>query len=325
MPFNRYRTNLHSAVLSNKGNSEAVINATHAWYTGGGRAEFIAAFQHETGLTIGSRKDEALVEQGYPKNINEYPGKTAWDQYYIANAIIALRELDLIFKPGSPFPSGEPEIFYRNLVGLSRKMFLDTIVLLEDWATFAHAVPGVYGIGKSRLERALPIYHSALQVIYGNFSPLAFSDNHSDTSVNQLRMAIELRIRRGFGVTAKLNKAGSVVPLALSDIIQVVALHKQNITFPMPFEHIERLYQWSNIYMHTGLKQYVWSPIFALHYLRPFLAGGSYQGGTSTDAGIITAYGVVKQIQTGVENGADKTQFDFIFEDPNNCDLILTP
>ncbi|MGM4991281.1 hypothetical protein [Tardiphaga sp. 841_E9_N1_2] len=325
MPFNQYRRNLNAAILANKDPDGVVLQATHTWFAGGGRAELQAAFEHETGLKIGNRKDGALVEQGYPKNINEYPGKTAWDQYYIANAIIALQELDRIFQPGKPYPTRNPDIFYRNLVGLSRKLFLDTIVLLDDWATFKQGLQGVFGIGKNRLEHATPTYHSALQVIYGNCSPFAFSDNHSDTSVNQLRMAIELRLRRGFGVTAKLNKAGSIVPLALSEIIQVVALHKQNITFAVPFEHIDRIYQWSNIYMHTGLKQYVWSPIFALHYLRPFLLGGKHAGGTSSNAGIIAAPGVVKQVQSGIENGADKSQFDFVFEDLANCDLILKP
>jgi hypothetical protein len=103
----------------------------------------------------------------------------------------------------------------------------------------------------------------------------------------------------------------------------VVAKHKNSIQFGSPFEHIDRLYQWANIYMHSGLKQYVWSPIYAIHYLRPFLLGGAYQGGISANAGIVASYGVVKQIQSEVESGINKAQYDLIIDDPQNCDLIL--
>ena len=114
-----------------------------------------------------------------------------------------------------------------------------------------------------------------------------------------------------------------MVPLALSEIINVIAQHKDGITFAVPFEHINRLYQWSNIYMHSGLKQYVWSPIFALHYLRSFLLGGRYGTGTSVNAGIIAPYGVIKQIQSSIEAGIDQTLYKLIVDDPQDCDLII--
>lgn len=123
--------------------------------------------------------------------------------------------------------------------------------------------------------------------------PLSFADNHSDTAINQLRMAIEIRLLRGFGVAARVTLAGAVVPLALSEILEAIAPRKSDITFGVPFEHIERLYRWSNIYMHSGFKQYTWSQIYGLHYLRPFLLGS----GTNTYDGIITRSGIVKQVQ----------------------------
>ena len=179
------------------------------------------------------------------------------------------------------------------------------------------------GIGKNRYEHATAIYHSGLQVIYGNYSPFALADNHSDTAVNQLRMAIEIRLRRGFGIVAKLNRAGEVVPLALSKIIDAIKLHKHAISFSVPLEHIERLYGWANIYMHSGFKQYTWSPIYALAYLRPFLVGGQHLTGMSVDAGITAPYGVVKQVQSVVESRIGKTRYSLVVDDPSDCDLIV--
>jgi len=324
-PVELYKKSLYQTALAHGGTPEVCVKATHAWYTASGRDEFVRTFEGETGLKLSgvSRSDAALVEHGYPKNVNEYNSKAAWDQYYIANALLALRELDKIFNGITPVPTGLPEIWYRNVAGLTRKLFLDTLVLIDDWATFRQQVPGVMGIGKNRFEHSVAIYHSALQVIYGNYSPFAFSDNHSDTAVNQLRMGIEIRLRRGFGISAKLNLAGAIVPLALSEILDAIRQHKQAITLAVPLEHIERLYGWANIYMHSGLKQYVWSPIYGLGYLRPFLVGGQHSSGTSVDAGIIAPYGVVKQIQAAVEAGIDKTRHSLVVLDPNDCDLIL--
>src|SRR5258705_13274593 len=84
-----------STILARGGTREQSVINLHTWYKSAGRGEFVHAFEHETGLIISgiNRSAKALVEQGYPKNVNEYNGKTAWDQYYIANELIALHEL----------------------------------------------------------------------------------------------------------------------------------------------------------------------------------------------------------------------------------------
>ena len=113
------------------------------------------------------------------------------------------------------------------------------------------------------------------------------------------------------------------MPLALSKIIDAIKLHKHAISFSVPLEHIERLYGWANIYMHSGFKQYTWSPIYALAYLRPFLVGGQHLTGMSVDAGITAPYGVVKQVQSVVESRIGKTRYSLVVDDPSHCDLIV--
>jgi hypothetical protein len=316
-----YRTGLHSVVFVHGVAPQAALAALQTWYGSDGRKQFVDVFEHETALRLAgvNRTDKALIEHGYPKNINEYQDKTARDQYYIANALIALRALDRLLNPC--YPNDQPDIFYQNILGLVHKLLLDTLVLLEDWATYKMRVPGIVGIGKNRFEHGLGIYHAALQVIYGNCSPFSFPDNHSDTSINQLRMAIEMRLRRGFGIVAKLNRDDEIVPLALSELIDAIKDYKGDIEFAVPFEHIERLYGWANIYMHSGLKQYTWSPIFALEYLKPFLL--KPKGSANFHAGIIAARNAIRQVQSGVENRIDKTQYKLILEEPSHCDVEL--
>ena len=324
MPLNRYRQSIHTFLRHTQIAPVGAMYQIHRWYHRGGREEFINAFEHEARLRLASvnRSDKALIEQAFPKNVNEYDGKAAWDQYYVANGLIALRQLDKILAMQA-VPLEEPRIYYINLIGVLQGLFLDTLVLIEDWATFKAQVPGLVGIGKSRFESSVAIYHSALQVIYGNYSPFAYSDNHSDTSINQLRMAIETRLRRGFGIVAKMTHTDAIVPLALSDIIDAIRPHKASIAFALAFDHIERLYGWANIYMHSGFKQYRWSPIFALDQLRPFIVGGKYSKGMSAKAGIQAPRGVVKQIQAAVEAGIDKTRHKLVVSEPEDCELVL--
>lgn len=325
-PIDQYKTALNSHTHG-VGRNHVTWDKLVSWYLSSGRDLFIDCFEKETQLQIRAvnRKDGALVEQGFPKNINEYDTKVAWDQYYVSNGLIALKEIDRLVKSYPPSTTKVPEIMYVNGIGLVRHLLLDTLILIDDWATFKQHLPGLMGVGKNRYEHALAIYHSALQVVYGNCSPLSFSDNHSDTSINQLRMAIEVRLRRGFGIVAKQNLSGALVPLPLSEVIAAIKQHRASIMFSVPFEHVERLYGWANIYMHAGFKQYAWSPVYALHYLRPFILGGAYAGGTSVHAGVRTKYGVVKQVQASVEALIDKKRHSLWVDDPKDCDIILTP
>ena len=133
-PLNQYKQSLQQTIFARGGTREQSVINLHTWYKSAGRGEFVHAFEHETGLIISgiNRSAKALVEQGYPKNVNEYNGKTAWDQYYIANALIALHELDKIFDRITPVPKGKFEIYYTNIVGLLKRLLLDTLVFIDD-------------------------------------------------------------------------------------------------------------------------------------------------------------------------------------------------
>ena len=324
-PFQIYRA---GALTVSRGtttaqNRESEFRQIQAWWASNGRTDFVTAFDHETALNLASakRSQGARIEQGFPKNINEYNGKLKWDQYYIANALMALEQIDRILQ--APPQAGEPWILYFNLHAVACDLLHDTLVLIEDWATYSAQVPGITGTGKNRLEEPLALYHSAAQIIHGNLSPFSFLDNHADTAINQIRMAIEMRFRRGFGVIAKIDAKGAIVPLALSEIIAAAKNYQADISFSVPLQHIERLYGWANIYMHAGIKQYAWSSIVALYYLKAFLLGGVHRKGSSVYAGISAKASTVRQVQAKVESGIDKQRYTLVKIEPAQCDIVL--
>ncbi len=129
-------------------------------------------------------------------------------------------------------------------------------------------------------------------------SPIVFWNNLRATAINHVRVAIELRIRRGFGIMGRLDQNKAVSALMLSRILDALSPFKKHIRFAVPLEHITRIYNWSNLYMHAGLKLYTWSPMFALRYLSEFFAGGrTPSGGMSVYAGIVISEQTIKDVQ----------------------------
>lgn len=306
----------HIQILAAAQPHQDSILAFHEWFLTSGRDLFLDAFEHETSLPLRNvnRSEGALIEHGFPKNVNEYDNKTAWDNYYVANALMFLRALDDVMKGVVAPPKNTPDIFWVNLLGLTKKLYFDSLVLLEDWATFKQKVPGLVKIGKNRLEHIHDLFLAARQLIYGNYGPFSAADNHSDTATNQLRMALELRLRRGFGIIAKTDKRGAVAPLSLSTIIEAIGNYRSAIAFSVPFDHIERIYGWANIYMHSGLKQYTWSIIHALNYLSRFLMD---------QKGIAMTLGTIRQVQSAVEASIDKRTHRLEVTDPREWDVTI--
>ncbi|MGB3740239.1 MAG: hypothetical protein WA948_12925 [Pontixanthobacter sp.] len=321
MNFDDYRSNSLAAVDKPNDSKmrEAAFLRAQTWWTTMGRYEFMASFAYETQINISgiNRKPEALVTQGFPKTINEYDRKLRDKNYYVANALMAIEQLDRLFatKPAS----GDHWTVYYGLFELAWNLVFDTITLFEHYAMYCAGVPNFTGTGKNPVEHIIALYHSANQVVHGYTPGLSFLDHHGDTSIAPFRMAIEMRFRYGFGAIGRLDKKGSQHPLSLSAILAGVKQYKNEITFGVPLPTIERLYGWANIYVHSGLKQYAWSPMHALRYTRPFLLGVELQKGFDANSGIRAKVGTISKVQKVIEDGIDKKRFDLVAIDPAHC------
>ncbi len=118
-----------------------------------------------------------------------------------------------------------------------------------------------------------------------------------------------------------MNRA--VGSLMLSRILDALTPFQNQITFIVPLPHIIRIYSWSNLYMHAGLKLYTWSPLFALRYLAPFLVGGKAPNGDrSVFAGISASEQTIKDVQKAVEADVASDGSSLILMDAKDCDLV---
>lgn len=297
------------------------------WYRDDGRQEFASAFTKETGLGIGQHKPDALVAAGIPKSYRDFERKLAGKAFYRANAAWFLEEMDTVV--GAVPRNASSPVEARHLADVGRfvhKVLLDSIVLFDDWGTYFSGVPGTYGIGKNTAEHIMDFYQGARQTIYGHGSwGLSFVDNHSDLSAATIRQAIEIRLRRAFGVMGKFRKSdGSVHPIHLSDLLDAIDAHKDNVRLPVRLENIARINGWTNMYLHTGLKLYAWCPPRILAFLREFLLGGKGPGYTHhSSAGITVDRPTFDGIREILRQRHEDSDFELSLPDASQCAVTL--
>jgi hypothetical protein len=320
-----------AAILNQAADPSAQWQAVFDWWTGGGRKLFTDAFRKETGLKIGPITNEnAIVAAALPKGFRDLEKKMNGNAFYRAHAQWFLEEMDVIIG-AVPRTSTEPgaEHSYANVLRFTRKVLLDSVMLFEDWGSAA-SVPGVFGIGKNPLDHVMHFYQGSRQTIYGHGTwRLSFADNHSDLATSIIRQLLEIRIRRAFGVMGKVDvKTDSVHPIPLSDILDAVEVYRDHIVFPIRFENIVRINGWANMYLHSGLRSYVWCPPRVLSYLRSFALGQPAPGWShQSNAGVTAPRATFRQIRSEIEKrhaGEPNVKFKIVFIDEKDCDAILT-
>ncbi|VVE57435.1 hypothetical protein PHO31112_05194 [Pandoraea horticolens] len=300
-----------------------------SWLKAQGIQLFKDAFAQETNHSVPDLPDERLIEQAYPKGLNEIDKKQAQQAFYASNAKIFSETCAWIAEGvinASTDARSEP--FAYQHYSLLRNLALDAQTLLDDWAALTQETPAMYGIWKNSLHDFFQISHAAEQLMFGGSPFFAFADLATDSGAALLRVALETRIRFGFGLLGVLDRSNqTVLPLNMSKVLAAIKLHESKFKLAIPLQHIERIYSWSNIYVHVGLKHFTWSPIFALKYLNPLLRGGDYPGGTGVNAGIYIDKATLLDIQKEAETAyqLDTTKFELVTISPERCSAILKP
>jgi hypothetical protein len=328
--FETYKSQVTSAIKQT-GHEASDWKRLFDWYEGEGRALFIAAFQKETTRRVNLATDpQVRVGAAIPKSFADYEAKLHDDAFYRAHAEWFIEEMDWIIKR-VPRESDQSDatFAYGNVLRFVQHVLLDSAVLFTHWGEFRAGVPDVYGIGKNEMAHLMNFYQSARQTIYGHGSfGLSFVENHSDIAIGTIRQAIELRLRRAFGLIGKVSRHDqSFHPVPLSDLIEAIDVVEDGITFPIHFENIKRINSWANLFMHYGFKFYAWAPARVLEYIRPFLIGGTVVNGTRTvDSGVVATQSAFDRVRTEIRTRVEaEVKFDIALDNPKYCDVVICP
>lgn len=149
----------------------------------------------------------------------------------------------------------------------------DSIILLEEYFYYI-CNEELKNASKGSYKMTASMFSFLKEILY-----LKISDNIdiSDNSIPLLRVAIENKIRKAFGCYGIIDDKDNFKPLQLSLIFEVIKeILKQNpqsIEFKVSFDDIIRIYNWSNIYMHSGFRTYSWLMYYVANYLSPLFVG----------------------------------------------------
>ncbi len=209
--------------------------------------------------------------------INPFPTPPK-SRYFVAQMTMLDAEAKKYCAQIDKFASMEPAP-YVNACAHSLHEPLSTIMqfginLLHD-AGQAVSPPRSYGAWWRNHDNPLEVFNGVQQMIYSPYSGLAHADRVWSMPAATLRVAIELRLRHAFCIYAMVNSASPHLPvfIDMSKLFDAMRPLKQYIKFATDIDDVEKIYQWSNLYLHGGRRDYPWVAGFVLHYIRPILTG----------------------------------------------------
>ncbi len=246
-----------------------------------------------------------LVQQILGKSPNDEKIKKSGREYYIANSIAYLqvvRELltaDFISKFNPEKTVNELTIY--NYHRVLQSLLFDSLALLNEYCINVKNIEPEYCCGKGYSQHTLTLYQSLRQSIFGQSSYHSFIDVEPDLSISIIRQMIELRVRRAFGVLGwYFPDTQSMEPLALTVLFDAIKPYAKDIDFSIPLDCLIRIYGWSNIFLHIGIKDCSWKPILVKNQLIEFAIGK--KGSSSVNSGIVLSQTILDKIVIDLES-----------------------
>ena len=243
----------------------------------------------------------------------DFTRKTKTDNYYICNAHAVLAVVRHIFTPEFinvlSFYNKRPET--RFLVKNYQEILLWILRDVEDLASLysQEVSQEVLGVTKyrsfirNRYIHTASLYQVFRQGLYGSFSEHSFADKEPSANIATIRQLIELRLRRAFGVLAfeDAYKHNAIEPLNMSMLFNVLKQYSDKIQIDgIKLENLNRIYTWSNSFIHGGLGDYSWIPFYLEIVLRGVFFGHQnktgWKAGWSFNNGISTTVSVIRSI-----------------------------
>lgn len=263
--------------------------------------------------------DDDVVCSILPKSEIERINKRKNKDYYIANGYCAITILKQIFtKNLYDSVSRLSSVHYQTYFQILNAIMCD-IDQLKNLYNIEIMNDNKYFATVNRPIHAMELHNVLRQAAYGNISFHSFADFEISASIAVIRQIIELRIRRAFGVLAYYDEHNSNIhPLKMSKVFEILKRYT-DISFPNKLCYIERIYQWSNLYVHSGKCDWAWIIYFLERYLRTLSFGTQKANGNwSYCNGITVSKETLEKIQNDI--GDLNPEFKLLKCDPE-CEI----
>lgn len=238
-----------------------------------------------------------------PKDLDK---KRTQENYYICNALCLLGVLKRIFCRNlyeylkNP---GMPGVVLNNYQDILRYILMDSEELCSLYSNCILNDTQYISNIDERYIQWISVHQVLRQTLFGQMSYNSFADMEISPSIAVIRQLIELRIRWAFGALSYIKEdTGEVIPLNLTKLFDCIGRHGDKIKFPLKLENIERIYKWSNMYVHSGKCDFSWIPYHIEFVLREFTFGHKTKTGRDMKNGIFTTDEIIRQIHDELLN-----------------------
>lgn len=204
-------------------------------------------------------------------------------------------------------------LFINNYTNIISAIMADAEALLNNYSQLMHDTRRESDLMCIRLlVSPVEMIHSARSSMYGPVSAHAFSDICVMSSVASIREAIEIRIRSAFGLFSLEDPDGKRRPIDMSRILSCLSKYyqKKDIDFSIGFDELSKIYRWTNIFIHSGLRDYYWVPYFVEKQLQEFIFGKDDVGQeyNINNGIIVTNCSVIEDIRNEIVEDLDRNQ-----------------
>ena len=267
-----------------------------------------------------SRDANQIVEGVLACSPKELRKKRQNVNYYICNALCLLDTVKTIFDKNlydTLKKKDTPVIALHNYQHILRWILIDAEELQIIYKNNIHSDFEHNSDFDSHYIHPMSIHQVLRQSLFGQFSISSFADMEISSSIAVIRQLVELRMRRAFGVLSYMEEhSGKLIPLDLSALFECLKLHEDHITFPLKLENIERIYKWSNMYVHSGKTELTWIPYYIEKILRELTFGQKTAHGWDVRNGISASKETIQDIHSALLEGKSNLT---IFSCPAEC------
>lgn len=262
------------------------------------------------------------IINGIVYNVNNLSKKAVDKNFYQQNSLAFIHTINNILKMTD---SGNiSEVCVQEHICLLKELFFQSCVFIQRLFCFRKIVH------KARKELTLhnPIFmmnDELHKILHGKHYPLSNKKLCIFPAIPVLRIMIEVKIKYALGIIGLKNKQNdSIEPIALSKVFSVLSDYVKDgyVIFSVDYSCLKKIYSWTNIYIHSGFRVYIWYPFIFEEYLRPFFNGGNVDLGNgcwNIKAGIRIKRKALNEIRNDINPYFELECFD----DENALEAVL--